>query len=64
MKVNVKRASDKRVPEENDRPNTPNTTNFLATPSQGQKNRKPRDSFAVMRIRSHKHSVGITIPKK
>lgn len=64
MKVNIKRASDQKIQEDNERPNTPNTTNFLATPSQGQKNRKPRDSFTVMRIRSNKHSVGITIPQK
>ena len=64
MKVNIKRASDTGVPLADEKTEINNNSGFLATPSVGQKNRKPRDSFTVMRIRSHKHTIGITVPEK
>lgn len=66
MKVNIKKASDKAVPEVNQDGNLPpNLPNFLATPGQGlARHKKPRDSFAVMRMRNQKHAIGITIPEK
>jgi hypothetical protein len=53
------------VPEMNLQQPPSNFNEFLGAPDQGQKHKKPRDSFMVMRMRSQKHStLGITIPEK
>ena len=42
-----------------------NFNGFLGAPGQEQKHKKPRDSFLVRRMRSHKHpTLGITIPEE
>jgi len=65
--INVNKVSDKPTPAEPqkiDSMQLPVSEGFLATPGQLSRHKKPRDSFAVMRIRSKKHTVGITIPTK
>lgn len=65
MNINIKRVSDKAVPEMQPSPLPPNLTGLLGTPDQGPRHKKPRDSFAVMRMRNQKHpAIGIIIPEK
>ena len=52
------------VPLADEKTEINNNSGYLATPGQGHKNKKPRDSFTVMRIRNHKHPIGINIPEK
>ena len=63
MKVNIKKASDKTIPQAAGGL-SPTPGGFLDTPGANSRHKKPRDSFAVMRMRNQKHPIGITLPEK
>lgn len=63
MKVNIKKASDKLIPEVHNQVSSLNPGGLLGAPDANSRHKKPRDSFAVMRMRNQKHTVGITLPE-
>lgn len=63
MKLSVKKPSNDHVPQEENQGATLGA-GFLGAPGQLPRHKKPRDSFAVMRTRDQKHTVGVTLPAK
>lgn len=65
MKVSIKKSSDMKIPQDiAENLPMPSSNHLLASPGENARFRKPRDSFAVMKRRNLKHTVGLTIPQK